>query len=173
GITDPLGDLLFGQFHRLFALAFSIFKFYNFGRSSTASRNRSATPRLLRSITDLIFSFIAWHTGTLGEIMAIRRLPQWVRRSSGLLFFVLSVQQFKKDVSNSATQNSIMNVQKKTQLTHARINCVLKYSSCDSQLSKILKFTILASNASSSLTKVLKCPHTKNDSIFTHNGSTI
>uniref|UniRef100_M1DEA7 Uncharacterized protein n=1 Tax=Solanum tuberosum TaxID=4113 RepID=M1DEA7_SOLTU len=35
---------------------------------------------------DLILSFRAWHTGTLGEIVAIRRLTQWVRRSSGLLF---------------------------------------------------------------------------------------
>ena len=83
------------------------------------------------------------------------------------------VQQFKKDVSNSATQDSIMNAHNKTQLTHARINCALKDSSCDSPLSKILKFTILASNASSSSTKVLKCPHNKDDSIFTQNFSTI
>ena len=54
-----------------------------------------------------------------------------------------------------------MNAHKKSQLTHARINCALKDSSCDSPLSKIVKFTILASNASSSSTKVLKCPHTK------------
>ena len=80
------------------------------------------------------------------------------------------VHQFKKDVSNSATQDSIMNVHNKAQLTHARINCILKDSSCDTPLSKILKLTILASNASSSSTKVFKCPHTKNDSIFTHNG---
>ncbi|KAG5612204.1 hypothetical protein H5410_023485, partial [Solanum commersonii] len=30
--------------------------------------------------------------------------------------------------------------------------------------------TIRASNASSSSTIVFKCPHTRNDSIFTHNG---
>ncbi|KAG5600462.1 hypothetical protein H5410_031832 [Solanum commersonii] len=83
------------------------------------------------------------------------------------------VQQVKKDVSNSAAQDSIMNAHKKTQLTHARINCALKNSSCDSPLPKILNFTILVSHASSSSTKVLKCPHTKNDSIITHNGSTI
>ncbi|KAG5576853.1 hypothetical protein H5410_056987 [Solanum commersonii] len=35
------------------------------------------------------------------------------------------VWQFKKDVSNSATQDSIMNVHNKTQLTHARINYIL------------------------------------------------
>ena len=77
------------------------------------------------------------------------------------------VQQFKKHVSNSATQDSIMNVHNKTQLTHARINYGLKDSSCYSPLSKTLKFTILASNASSSSTNVLKFPHTKDDSIFT------
>ncbi|KAG5587435.1 hypothetical protein H5410_047869 [Solanum commersonii] len=80
------------------------------------------------------------------------------------------VEQFKKDVSNSTTQDSIMNVHNNTQLTHAMINSVLKDSSCDTPLSKILKLTILASNASSSSTKVFKCPHTKNDSIFTQNG---
>ena len=80
------------------------------------------------------------------------------------------VQQFKKDVSNSATQDSIMNVHNKTQLTHASFNCALKDSSCDTPLPKILKLTILASNASSSSTKVLKCPHKKDDSRFTHNG---
>ncbi|KAG5631612.1 hypothetical protein H5410_003329, partial [Solanum commersonii] len=58
----------------------------------------------------------------------------------------------------------------KTQLTNARIHYVLKDSSCDTPLSKILKLTILASNASSSSTKVFKFSHTKNDSIFTHNG---
>uniref|UniRef100_M1DL12 Uncharacterized protein n=1 Tax=Solanum tuberosum TaxID=4113 RepID=M1DL12_SOLTU len=42
----------------------------------------------------------------------------------------------------------------KTQLTNARINCALKESSRDSPLSKILKLTILASNSSSSSTKV-------------------
>ncbi|KAG5571618.1 hypothetical protein H5410_061384 [Solanum commersonii] len=60
-----------------------------------------------------------------------------------------------------------MNAQKKTQLTRARINCAHKDSSCDSPLPKNLKLTILASNASSSSTKVFKCPHTKNDFIFT------
>ena len=54
-----------------------------------------------------------------------------------------------------------MNAHDNTQLTHARINCALKDSSCDSPLSRNLKLTILASNASSSSTKVLKCPHTK------------
>ncbi|KAG5594461.1 hypothetical protein H5410_035693 [Solanum commersonii] len=66
-----------------------------------------------------------------------------------------------------------MNAHNKTQLTHTRINCALKDSSCDLPLSKMFRFTILASNASSVSTKVLKCPHNNDDSIFTHNFSTI
>ncbi|KAG5631454.1 hypothetical protein H5410_003171 [Solanum commersonii] len=54
-----------------------------------------------------------------------------------------------------------MNAHIKTQLTHTRINCAIKDSSCDSPLPKNLKLTILASNASLSSTKVLKCPHIK------------
>ncbi|KAG5609855.1 hypothetical protein H5410_021136 [Solanum commersonii] len=54
-----------------------------------------------------------------------------------------------------------MNAHDKTQLAFARINCALKDSSCDSPSSKIFKFTILVSNASSCLTKVLKCPLTR------------
>ena len=63
------------------------------------------------------------------------------------------VQQFKKEVSNTAT-DSIMSAHKKTQLTKEKINCEHNYSSCNSPLSKILMFTIFASNASSSSTKV-------------------
>ncbi|KAG5631224.1 hypothetical protein H5410_002941 [Solanum commersonii] len=66
----------------------------------------------------------------------------------------LPIRQFKKDVSNSATQDLIINLHNKAQLTHARINCILKDSSCETPLSKILKLTILASNASSSSTKL-------------------
>ena len=61
-----------------------------------------------------------------------------------------------------------MSAHNKTQFTYARINCVLKDSSCDTPLSKILKLAILATNASSSSTTVSECPHTKNDSIITH-----
>ena len=57
----------------------------------------------------------------------------------------LNFSSSKRDVSNSAIQDSIMNAHKKTQLTHAKISCSLKNSNCDSLLSKILKFTILAS----------------------------
>ncbi|KAG5619700.1 hypothetical protein H5410_004918 [Solanum commersonii] len=83
------------------------------------------------------------------------------------------IQKLKKDVSDSATKDLFMNAHNKTQLTHARFNCSLKDSGFDSPLLKMLKFIILASNASSSSTKVLKCPHNKDDSIFTHNSSTI
>ena len=54
-----------------------------------------------------------------------------------------------------------MNAHNKTQLTHAMTYFALKGSSNDSPLSKILNFTILASNVSSSSRKVLKFPHTK------------
>ncbi|KAG5577893.1 hypothetical protein H5410_058027 [Solanum commersonii] len=47
-----------------------------------------------------------------------------------------------------------MNVHNKAQLTHTKINCILKDSSCDTPLSKILKLNILVSNASSSSTKL-------------------
>ncbi|KAG5606055.1 hypothetical protein H5410_027547 [Solanum commersonii] len=66
-----------------------------------------------------------------------------------------------------------MDAYNKVQLTHAMINCALKDSNCDSPLSKMLKFTILASNASSSSTKVLKYRHIKDDSLFTQSSSTI
>ncbi|KAG5580039.1 hypothetical protein H5410_050666 [Solanum commersonii] len=62
-----------------------------------------------------------------------------------------------------------MNAHNKTQFTYAKIKCALKDSSCDSPISKNLMLTILASNASSSSTKVFKCPHTRSDSIFIHN----
>ncbi|KAG5599446.1 hypothetical protein H5410_030816 [Solanum commersonii] len=63
-----------------------------------------------------------------------------------------------------------MSAHNKTQFTYAKIKCALKDSSCDSSISKNLMLTILALNASSSSTIVLKCPHTKNDTIFTHKG---
>ena len=66
-----------------------------------------------------------------------------------------------------------MNEQNKSQLTYAMINYALKDSNCDSPLSKMLKFTILAWNASSSSKKLLKCPHNKGDSMFTQSCSII
>ncbi|KAG5619776.1 hypothetical protein H5410_004994, partial [Solanum commersonii] len=50
---------------------------FYFGRYGTASQNRSTTRRLLLSIADLIFSFRAWHTRTLGKTMAVWQLTQF------------------------------------------------------------------------------------------------
>ncbi|KAG5571378.1 hypothetical protein H5410_061144 [Solanum commersonii] len=93
----------------------------------------------------------------------LRQLAKWTRRSSSLHFFVFlslfipfcdktQVQPFKKGFSTSATQDSIMNAHNKTQFTYAKIKCALKDSTCDSLISTNLMLTILASNASSSLT---------------------
>ncbi|KAG5571670.1 hypothetical protein H5410_061436, partial [Solanum commersonii] len=146
--TDTFNDPPFGRFHCLLALAFNIFTLRVVG---------------------------AQHTGTKGDLQADRRLANWAWRSSSLHFFVLFSRlvpscQFKKDVSNSAIQDLIMNVHNKTQFTQARINCVSKDSSCDTPLPKILKLAILPSNASSSSTKVFECPHRNDDSIFTNKG---
>ncbi|KAG5632748.1 hypothetical protein H5410_004465, partial [Solanum commersonii] len=46
-----------------------------------------------------------------------------------------------------------MNAHNKTQFTYARINCVLKDSSCDTPLPNILMLAILATCASSSSIK--------------------
>ncbi|KAG5606010.1 hypothetical protein H5410_027502 [Solanum commersonii] len=125
-----------------------------------------ATRRMLLFIVDLIFSFKAQHIGTLGEVKAIWRHAECIRRSSGLLFFVFSAILFLfAKLNHECTQ--------KAQITHAKIKCALKVSSCDTPLSKNLKLIILASIASSSSTKEIKYPYTKNDSIFTHNVSTI
>ncbi|KAG5595673.1 hypothetical protein H5410_036905, partial [Solanum commersonii] len=147
------------------------------GRHSTASQNCSAIRRLLLFTADLILSFRAQHTGTKGEDRTFWRLAKYVRQLSNLHFFVFSAtfipffaNRSKKEVSNSATQGSIMNAHNKTQISYAKIKCALKDSSCDSPISKNLVLTILASNASSSSTKVFKCPHTRNDFIFTHKG---
>ncbi|KAG5585796.1 hypothetical protein H5410_046230 [Solanum commersonii] len=67
-----------------------------------------------------------------------------------------------------ATQDSFLNIHNRTQTTNAKINCVLKDSSCDTPLPKILKPALLASNVSSISTKAFECPHTNDDSIFTH-----
>ncbi|KAG5594933.1 hypothetical protein H5410_036165, partial [Solanum commersonii] len=48
-----------------------------------------------------------------------------------------------------------------------KINCVLKDSNCETPSPKILMLAKLATCASSSSTKISKCPRTKNDSIFT------
>ncbi|KAG5630293.1 hypothetical protein H5410_002010 [Solanum commersonii] len=55
-----------------------------------------------------------------------------------------------------------MKAHNKAQFTYARITCVLKDSNCVTPLPKILMLAILAT-ASSSSTKVSKCPHLTQD----------
>ncbi|KAG5580773.1 hypothetical protein H5410_051400 [Solanum commersonii] len=76
--------------------------------------------------------------------------------SAILFFFETQVQPFKNDVSNSATQDSIMNIHNKIQITYAKINCALKDSGCDIPLSEILMLAILATCASSGSTTSVK-----------------
>lgn len=64
-----------------------------------------------------------------------------------------------------------MNIHNKTHATYARINLVLKDSSCDTPLPKTLMLTILGTNAISNLTTI--SDHTKDDSIFKHKGQLI
>ncbi|KAG5630287.1 hypothetical protein H5410_002004 [Solanum commersonii] len=55
-----------------------------------------------------------------------------------------------------------MNAHNKAQFTYARITCLLKDSNCVTPFPKILMLAILAT-ASSSSTKVSKCPHLTQD----------
>ncbi|KAG5615039.1 hypothetical protein H5410_014863 [Solanum commersonii] len=55
-----------------------------------------------------------------------------------------------------------MSAHNKTQFTYARINCVLKDSSCDTPIPKILRLAILATCARSRSTKRIRVnAHTK------------
>ncbi|KAG5571974.1 hypothetical protein H5410_061740 [Solanum commersonii] len=108
------------------------------------------------------------------KLKALNESNLWTYQHSQLkLLLVLKQTQVQPCISNSATQYSIINAHNMTQFTYAKIKCALKNSSCDSPISKNLKLTILASNASLSSTKNFKFPHTRNDSIFTHKGLTI
>uniref|UniRef100_M1DAJ9 Uncharacterized protein n=1 Tax=Solanum tuberosum TaxID=4113 RepID=M1DAJ9_SOLTU len=78
-IIDQLSDPPFGRFHRCLALSFGIVVFWIIGRHSIASRNCSATRRLLLFTADLILSFRAQHTGTKGEDKTFSRLAERVR----------------------------------------------------------------------------------------------
>ncbi|KAG5599399.1 hypothetical protein H5410_030769, partial [Solanum commersonii] len=107
---------------------------------------------------------------SFGEVSRCRRMTSATRYSSVCLIAVLcfplapsrfgplggiqtQVHSFKKGVSNSATQDSIMNIHNKIQITYANINYALKYSNCDTPLLDILMLAILATCASSSSTK--------------------
>uniref|UniRef100_M1DHX0 Uncharacterized protein n=1 Tax=Solanum tuberosum TaxID=4113 RepID=M1DHX0_SOLTU len=85
-IADQLGNPPFGRFHRCLALSFIIVVFWIIGRHSTASRNCSATRRLILFTADVILSFRAQHTG---EDKTFWRFAEWVRRFSDIHFFIL------------------------------------------------------------------------------------
>ncbi|KAG5571384.1 hypothetical protein H5410_061150 [Solanum commersonii] len=160
GIVDQLDDSPFGVVHYRFAPSFDIIMLWVIGRHSTTSRNFSVMRRLLPFFADLIFSS---SLSTLEQ-----KANPFIPFCDVVLCFPKNFKYLKlKGVSNSAMQNSIMNVDNKVQFTYAKIKCALKDSSCDSPISKNLTFTILASNVSSSSTIVFKCPHRKDDSIFT------
>ncbi|KAG5619702.1 hypothetical protein H5410_004920 [Solanum commersonii] len=151
-IADQLSDPPFGRFHHCLALSFSIVVFWIIGQYRLSTLEQKAR---IRPFDDLPNGF----DDTQIFISSFFQLP-----------FKLKLSRSNRDVSNSAAQDSIMNAHNKTQFTYAKIKCALKDSSCDSPISKNLMHTILASNASSSSTKVFKFPHKRNDSIFTHNG---
>ncbi|WMV08777.1 hypothetical protein MTR67_002162, partial [Solanum verrucosum] len=82
----------FGLVHHLSAFAFSIFVFWIIGPYSIASQNYSATRRLLPFIVNLIFSFRAQYTRTLGEVKVIRNSPNAL--GDPQVFFSSSFQPF-------------------------------------------------------------------------------
>ncbi|KAG5571411.1 hypothetical protein H5410_061177 [Solanum commersonii] len=122
--------------HRRLVLAFNIFTFWTIG--------------LLRILEQRVEFVLLVNRQRCLAILKLQ-LP----RSFQPFCSFLRLSPFKKGVSNSATQDSIMNALIKTQITYARNNCVLKDSSCDTPLPKILMLAILATCASSSSTKCI------------------
>ncbi|KAG5585756.1 hypothetical protein H5410_046190, partial [Solanum commersonii] len=105
---------------------------------------------------DELLSSTCLCSGPLGGITSLRGT---IRRSADCSFHRLfdplpsrlcllkqRVECFPSGILQDATQDSIMNIHNKTQITHEKINCVLKDSSCDTPLLKILMITILATN---------------------------
>ncbi|KAG5631984.1 hypothetical protein H5410_003701 [Solanum commersonii] len=137
GIANQLGDLPFDVVYRRLAPSFSSCS-GSLGDMGSAHWNKRRSKALLR-------------------------LAKWTRRSSSLHFIIL----FSLFVPFCDCYTRIMNAHNKIQFSYARIKCALKDSSCDSPISKNFMLTILVSNASSSSTIVFKCPHRKDDCIFT------
>ncbi|KAG5571911.1 hypothetical protein H5410_061677 [Solanum commersonii] len=88
-----------------------------------------------------LLSFRAQYTRTKGEYAICWRFTEWVGQFPDLRFFIL--------FASFAPFCDIVSI--------------------DSPISKSLMLTIISSNASLGSTKVFKCPHRNNDSIFTHN----
>ncbi|KAG5631365.1 hypothetical protein H5410_003082 [Solanum commersonii] len=157
-IANQLGDPPFGRFHRHLALSFSIIIFGSLGLSTLwvwlehrLKQNLKGPSYAMHSIQNLESyrddKKRALSCGTKGEDKTFLRFVEWVQRISNLYFFILSAAFVPFFLGS--------------------IKCALKDSSCDSPIPKNLMLTILASNASSSSTKVFKYPHTRNDSLFT------
>ncbi|KAG5571874.1 hypothetical protein H5410_061640, partial [Solanum commersonii] len=110
GIADALGDPPFGLFHPLLALTFNIF-------NKRLSLSLSATRQLGSAIFNLSF-FRSFQPPCSFLPSTVHAFPQTPNTQN--------LRQFKKDVSNSTTQDSIMNA-------HSRFNLLMRRSNVHSK----------------------------------------
>ncbi|KAG5595519.1 hypothetical protein H5410_036751 [Solanum commersonii] len=109
-------------------------------------------PSGIHILEQRVESFLLMNRQRFLAMLMLQLLRSFQPFCSFLRLSQTQVQSFKKGILNSATQDSIMNIHNKIQITYAKINCVLKYSSCDTPLLAILMLAILATCVSSSLT---------------------